>query len=202
MNEFILLLQQSKFILRNAPMETYNANSKVFSVVKAIITAGLYPNVVRIQRPPGSTNLDYLLIPYQPSSMKSSQMDDRVHFHPSSYLAAKPIPRKYQWLVHHSKVRSSRVFIRDSTFILPYALLLFGGPITVYHERQQVQVGDWVLFQTAPKTGVVFKQLRALLDQVLQKKITEPSLNIMQASNSLMETINSLLQNEEKELEL
>lgn len=202
MEEFVELLQQAKFIQKRVSMEIYNTNSNNFSIVKAIIVAGLYPNVCFIKRPPGSLSTDYHLLPFTINKTSNSATEDRVFFHPSSYLAGRSIPKKFQWLVFHSKVRSSRVFIRDSTLVLPYAFLLFGGPITVFHDKQQIQVGEWILFQAAAKTGVVFKQLRLILDQVLQKKITNPQLNLMEASKPLMETVIYLFQNEEKELEL
>jgi hypothetical protein len=45
---------------------------------------------------------------------------------------------KHRFLVFHEKIKTSRVFIRDCTVVSPYALLLFGGPITVKHESGQV----------------------------------------------------------------
>jgi ATP-dependent RNA helicase DHX29 len=38
---------------------------------------------------------------------------------------------KHRFLVFHDKVKTSKVFLRDCTVVSPYALLLFGGPITV-----------------------------------------------------------------------
>ena len=35
-----------------------------------------------------------------------------------------------------------KVFLRDSTMVTPYAVLLFGGPLRVHHKEGIVTVGD------------------------------------------------------------
>lgn len=47
------------------------------------------------------------------------------------------------------QVKQSRVFLRDSTLISPYPILLFGGDISVQHREQLICVDDWIKFQVA-----------------------------------------------------
>jgi ATP-dependent RNA helicase DHX57 len=74
----------------------------------------------------------------------------------------------------------SQLFIRDCTTISPYALLLFGGEVSVQHAAGTVTVGEgeWVRFRAAAKVGVLVKQLRHALDTLLAAKIDNPSLDI------------------------
>jgi hypothetical protein len=53
-----------------------------------------------------------------------------VAIHQSS-INQSQIRFKHRFLVFHEKVKTSKVYLRDCTVVSPYALLLFGGPITV-----------------------------------------------------------------------
>jgi ATP-dependent RNA helicase DHX36 len=55
--------------------------------------------------------------------------DGKVKPHPSSVNSfVRSFPSR--WLVYNQKVKSSDIFIRDSTCVSDYALLLFGGALT------------------------------------------------------------------------
>ncbi|CAM9277213.1 unnamed protein product, partial [Phaeothamnion confervicola] len=56
--------------------------------------------------------------------------DERVFLHPSS-VNFSTRDWSCPWLVYHERVQTSKVFIRDSTEVPAYALLLFGGEICV-----------------------------------------------------------------------
>jgi len=57
-------------------------------------------------------------------------------------------------------------------------LLLFGGEINVQHVDQILAVDDRVKFKAYAKTGVIFKELRKLLDDLLARKLDDPTVNI------------------------
>eukprot|EP00976_Prorocentrum_cordatum_P114998 1195935-Prorocentrum_minimum.AAC.1 len=88
------------------------------------------------------------------------------------------------------------VFIRECTAVSPYALLLFGGPITVRHENSQVWVDQWIPLQAAAQTAVLFKELRKALDAQLSRKINDPQLDLV--NEGVVPTIVQLLLDEEK----
>ena len=75
-----------------------------------------------------------------------------------------------------------QVFVRDSSVVTPYALVLFGGAITVRHRKAKIALGDgWVEFEAEPRIGVLAKALRAGLHALLAQKISQPGLDIARA---------------------
>ena len=76
-------------------------------------------------------------------------------------------------------MRTSKIFLRDSTMVTPYPLLLFGGTISVQHAQQTLSVdGRFIEFGAPPRTAVLFRQLRAELDKLLLQKISEPEIEL------------------------
>ena len=66
------------------------------------------------------------------------------------------------------QVKSTRVYLHDSTLVTPYPLLLFGGALSVTHAERRASVrGLGAEFVIAPRTAVVFKELRRHMDRVL-----------------------------------
>lgn len=57
-------------------------------------------------------------------------------------------------------------------------MLLFGGEIQVKHIDKLLTIDDNVKYGAYAKTGVMFKELRKLLDSVLAKKLDNPRLDI------------------------
>jgi len=60
-----------------------------------------------------------------------------------------------KWLIFHEKVKTSKVFLRDSTMITVYPLILFGGEIEVNHAKQEITVDKWIRFTAPGKIGMV-----------------------------------------------
>jgi len=76
------------------------------------------------------------------------------------------------------QVRSTRIYVRDCTLISPYPLLLFGGEIHVQHVEQVLSVDDRISYKAYAKTGVIFKELRRLLDELLATKLNNAAVDI------------------------
>ena len=74
----------------------------------------------------------------------------------------------------------TQLFIRDCSPVTPYALLLFGGDVSVQHTAGTITigVGQWTRFRAAAKVGVLVKQLRQALDVLLLEKIEDPGVDI------------------------
>ncbi|XP_052808970.1 ATP-dependent RNA helicase DHX29-like [Mya arenaria] len=162
-------------------------DKRTISKVKAILTAGLYPNVAKVT--------------YEAPVDAAVNPDNRVcvaetaqgpaHVHPSS------VNRNLQangWILFHEKVKSTRVYLRDSTLVSAYPLLLFGGEIHVQHTDQLLSVDDRIVYKAYAKTGVIFRELRKLLDDLLATKLEEPALNI--SDDPLVGLIQDLLVSE------
>ncbi len=72
--------------------------------------------------------------------------------HPSSVNArVNSFPQP--WLVYSEKVKTTGIYVRDSTNLSDYALLMFGGSLTTSKSGQGVEMLDGYLqFQASKKT--------------------------------------------------
>lgn len=107
-----------------------NENSLKWEIVKACLTAGLYPNVCRISNLGGQifSKQDKKLAPHLSSIIRErrarGQIDPNV-FHTEA-----------EWLVHGEKSRISNFsLIRNITFVPAIDVILFGGPINLPKEN-------------------------------------------------------------------
>jgi hypothetical protein len=159
----------------------FNENSGNLKLVKAILVAGLYPQVAKAV-PSG--------VPDKPAKV-STRKDGAVMVHPSSInynCAAFETP----WLVYHEKVKTSAVFLRDSSMVSPYSLLMFGGRIFLQRDKDQIKVDNWIKFQMKARTGEVVKNFRQALDAILYQKIESPGSEVAD-TESTTRTVNGIL---------
>jgi ATP-dependent RNA helicase DHX57 len=116
--------------------------------------------------------------------------DGRVFLHPASVNF--PVGHfESPYLVFTEKVKTSKVFLRQSTMVPAYALLLFGGEIRVKHERQAITVDTWLQFEAPARIAVLIRELRMKVDSLLLQKIQRPSVNI--SSSPVIEVLIRLL---------
>jgi ATP-dependent RNA helicase DHX57 len=101
----------------------------------------------------------------------------RVFVHPSSINMATS---KYEtgWVVFTEMVETSKVFVRQCSMAPVYALLLFGGKLTVLHEKGEILVDDWARLRAPAKVGVLVRELRKLLDDLMLAKLADPSRDV------------------------
>ena len=93
--------------------------------------------------------------------------------HPSSVNRGIGSDRKptYPFMVYHEKMRTARVYLRDSTVVAPEALLLFGGNLEVQHANARVIMDDWIKFRCDAPVAVLLKYLRFALDDDFARRI-------------------------------
>ena len=69
-----------------------------------------------------------------------------------------------RFIIYNEVVKTSKVYLRDSTTVPPEVLLLFGGKLVVHHESEVVSLGwgpeRWIHFRAPRKVGTVMKLLR------------------------------------------
>lgn len=194
--------------------ESLNANAHVPRIVKAALCAGLYSNVAQVVYPEqkyfqaahgvvtedhDAKKIRYFIRspvaesePSQPSS-SSFVPRERVFLHPSS---CNFVQTQYDspWLLYTEIVQTSKLFVRESTMVNPYALLLFGGKLEVVHEKNLLRLDQWIHFSAVARIGVLIKAIRKHLDQLLIDKIADPALDI--AQSELVSAISHLLTTE------
>ncbi|KAI3445599.1 hypothetical protein Pfo_002264 [Paulownia fortunei] len=142
------------------PFNQYSSHSVV---VKAILCAGLYPNVATIEG--GNTGC-------RPVWYDGKR---EVHIHPSSVNSSQKT-FQYPFLVFLEKVETTKVFLRDTTIVSPYSILLFGGSINVQHQTGLVIVDNWLKMAAPAQTAVLFKELRFTLHSILKELISKPQV--------------------------
>lgn len=179
--------------------QPFNMYSYHSSIVKAILCAGLYPNVAATEKGIAGVALGNLK---QSAGLTGKGhpiwYDGRreVHIHPSS-INSNWKEFRYPFLVFLEKVETNRVFLRDTTIISPYSVLLFGGSINVQHQTGLVTIDGWLKLTAPAQTAVLFKELRLTLHSILKELIRKPG-NVDIASNKVVSSIIHLLLEEDK----
>ncbi|KAG2566262.1 hypothetical protein PVAP13_7NG205600 [Panicum virgatum] len=177
----------------------FNAYARCTSVIKSVICAGLYPNVAASLEgvDPGA------LGGRKPSDILFSKDRPRwydgrreVHIHPSSVNHSLKAVR-YPFLVFLEKVETTKVFLRDTSVISPYSLLLFGGSMVIQHQTGVVVIDGWLRLSATAQTAVLFKQLRITLDAVLKELTRKPEMATF-VDNEVVRSIIHLLLEEDK----
>ena len=143
----------------------YSSHAGDLELLRAVLAAGMYPNVVLVQQKKNR-------------AMFRTWEDGKVDLHPASVNAKE----KYfpsAWLVYNDKVKSSGIFVRASTMVSDYALLLFGGKIETYGAASVSMLFDYVQF-TAPR-GIIalVLELRLQLDRLLHEKVESPDMDLI-----------------------
>lgn len=181
----------------------FNAHASDVRILKAALCAGFYSQVVKVKYPDtkyyesahgnveknnAAQEIKYFIPssavatdddPSSSSSSKSSVYvpDERIFIHPSS-INFQASRYASPWLIFNELIKTSKVFVRETSMIAPYALLLFGGKIDIQHDKGLVVLDNWIRFQAVPLIAVLIKTIRSELDHLLQKKIKEPEWDI------------------------
>ena len=195
-----------------AALAAASVNASNEPLVRAVICAGLYPNVALADNAqgPGSggaserdtksaarMNARDRFAAAARSSIRTKR-DGVVSLHPTSVVfGAETSDHKKRFLLFHEKVKTTKVYLRDATLVGAYPLLLFGGKVEVDHARAKASCDGWIRFRAAPRVAVLFKNLRRELDATLMRKIADPSLDVDAESAGLVRTIVELLESEE-----
>ena len=66
--------------------------------------------------------------------------------------------------------------------VWPWALLLFGGDVTVDHNSNELWVANWIQFKASPRIGVLVKYLKQALSVLLSQKFANPFLQLEESS--------------------
>ncbi|KAG9314147.1 P-loop containing nucleoside triphosphate hydrolase protein [Chiua virens] len=179
-----------------------NVNSTNANLIKAVILGGLWPRVARVRLPASAIKFDKVQAGtvQRENTAKEYKMYDvrhgRVFLHPSSVLFGEST-WKSPFLTYFQLQQTTKVFVRGATEVPMYALLLFGGPVTVNHVGGGLVVGHGdctVKLKAWPRIGTLVNQLRRLLEAQLQQCIeqglmlgSEQDLLVCNAITALLE---------------
>ncbi|XP_015900441.3 DExH-box ATP-dependent RNA helicase DExH1 isoform X2 [Ziziphus jujuba] len=178
--QFLDLLSDIGFVDKSMGASAYNQYSHDLEMVCAILCAGLYPNVVQCKKRGKRTAF-------------FTKEVGKVDIHPASVNAGVhlfPLP----YMVYSEKVKTTSIFIRDSTNISDYALLLFGGNLIPSKTGEGIEMLGGYLHFSAPKTTIeLIRKLRGELDRLFKKKIEEPRLDISKEGKGVVAAVVELL---------
>ncbi|CAL1385571.1 unnamed protein product [Linum trigynum] len=179
--------------------QLFNMYSHHSSIVKAILCAGLYPNVAATDQGVVSSALNNLKQSHGSTSKGLPIWYDgrrEVRIHPSS-VNANLETFQYPFVVFLEKVETNKVFLRDTTVISPFSLLLFGGSINIQHQSRLVTVDGWLKLTAPAQTAVLFRELRRTLHSLLTELIQKPEKSGI-VENEVVKSMVHLLVEEEK----
>lgn len=114
-------------------------------MISAVLCAGLYPNVIQCKRR-GKRTAFY------------NKDVGKVDIHPSSVNAGTQL-FPFPYMVYGQKVKSTDIFVRDSTNISDYALLLFGGALLQSKNSEGIEMLGGYLHFSAPRTVIQLIQV-------------------------------------------
>lgn len=145
-----------------------NAHGAHENLLKGVIAGALWPRVARVTLPAGAVKFDKVSAgtvqrANAAKEFRFGELDGaRVFLHPGSVLFGAAA-WKADFVAYFARHKTTKVFLRDATEVPTYALLLFGGPVTVDHVKGglTVKTSDGVLKLKAwPRIGVLVNQLR------------------------------------------
>ena len=174
---------------------TENANSKNVGLVRAVLCAGLYPNIIVAPR---------TLVGSSKKSDKKvgecafqSHRKGEVYLHPST-IAFEESKLDSRYCCYHEMVKTSKTYVRDCTTVSPFALLLFGGTLKVYQTHGICSIDGWLKFRIDAKKGTLVKYLRGQMERILLKKIVSPEEDVAgsEEGKALIQSISILFQRE------
>ncbi|KAL8259783.1 hypothetical protein R6Q59_027736 [Mikania micrantha] len=181
--QFLDLLSGIGFVDKSKGANVYNQYSDDMEMVCAVLCAGLYPNVAQCKRRGKRTAL-------------YTKEVGKVDIHPASVNAGVhvfPLP----YLVYSEKVKTSSVYIRDSTNISDYALLMFGGNLIPSKNGDGIEMLDGYLQFSASKSVLgLIKKLRGEVDRLLKRKIEDPTMDVNVEGKGVVAALVELLHNQ------
>lgn len=178
----------------NDPPSAADAYSDNMPLIKAILCAGLYPNIIVAPRPLVRVGG---MSDKQAGECAFQSLKGEVYLHPSTIsFSEKHLDSRY--CCYHEIVRTSKTYVRDCTPVSEFALLLFGGSLKVYHTHGVVTVDDWLKFRISPKAAALVKHLRAQMESMLLKKIVSPTEDITGSdeAKALIQAVSTLFASE------
>uniref|UniRef100_A0A672ZR70 RNA helicase n=1 Tax=Sphaeramia orbicularis TaxID=375764 RepID=A0A672ZR70_9TELE len=195
-----------------------NVNSENWAVVKAALVAGMYPNLVHIDK----------------SSVLSSDKEKKVHFHPTSILsqihlkevspatAAQALPT--DWLLYDEMRRGHRMAsVRCCSLVTHITVAIFSGGVKLpssalnpaaqrgsralnddsdgeAEDLSELQIDQWIVFAMDRQAAENVFELKQKWQNLFNKKIRCPSKpRSEEEDEALINTLVSVLMAEEQE---
>eukprot|EP00092_Neocalanus_flemingeri_P000813 GFUD01000866.1.p1 GENE.GFUD01000866.1~~GFUD01000866.1.p1 ORF type:complete len:1316 (+),score=569.14 GFUD01000866.1:71-3949(+) len=217
-NQVLAQLRASGFVRArgSGDIRDINSNSDNWGLVKACMVAGLYPNLVRVDREGG---------------VMRTQKESKVRIQPGS-VVGKAMNLRTDWLVYEEMTRVGRTaYVRGVTPVCPAAVALFGGPSKLSREGEGgggnlyleessdseveevdnsssssvVMVDSWTVFTCSEEVAMQVMQLRQKWFSLWIRRLSTTSKQARiqeEQDDAVISSIAALLQLEEQSLGL
>ena len=189
-NQVLAQLRASGFVRArgSGDIKSINTNSNNWSLVKACLTSGLYPNVIRVDKEAGQ---NYVL---------RTERESKVRLSPGSVLTSSSVPGlNTEWLLYEEMSRVGRMaLVKGVTPISALTLALFAGSDqaggvegagNVYLEETSdseveegeangsslVTVDTWTVFNSNQETSQLLSHLRQKWNGVWSRRLCNTS---------------------------
>ncbi|KAL8474750.1 hypothetical protein ACS0TY_031257 [Phlomoides rotata] len=159
--------------------ESCNKCSHDEHLIRAVVCAGLFPGICSVVNKEKSVSL-------------KTMEDGGVLLHSNSVNGQESRIR-FPWLVFNEKVKVNSVFIRDSTGVSDSVVLLFGGNVSNGGlDGHMKMLGGYLEFFMKPELGTMYLSLRRELDELLQRKLLNPKMEV-ESYNELLTAVRLLV---------
>ena len=182
--QFAQHLHEMNFIRTPDPKESgANRNSENEALVRAVICAGLYPNVAKVMKVVNKGGKRYLVF--------RTHRENHVELHPkSSNTQFTDLEEfRFQWFVYHVKMKSAKVLLHDTSMISPLSLAFFGenlnqGMETIRGlEINLLKVDRLIKFNCDANTVAVISKLRQMFHEFLAYRVSHPGFTDWRSSD-------------------
>jgi ATP-dependent RNA helicase DHX36 len=154
---------------RSTLLGTKSSERDDIHLVRAVIAAGLYPNIIIAPETLSGKVAGEVVF-------RGREIND-IYLHPSATsYTAKVLDSRYG--CYHEIMKTSRIYVRDLTPVSKFALLLFGGDLKVFQTHSVVAVDGWLKFRVDAKPATLVKYLRSSLETLLLTKIMNPAIDV------------------------
>ncbi|XP_072015621.1 LOW QUALITY PROTEIN: ATP-dependent DNA/RNA helicase DHX36-like [Amphiura filiformis] len=150
-----------------------NRNSENEQLIKAVLCAGLYPNIAEIKEGRYSWKKKMK----RPAKFRTPS-DGNVKVHPKSVNCDGKEFNGNRWMLYHLKLKSTGIFLHDTSIVEPYPLLFFGGKLQSCDEdgMNVITMDGLVKFHAPARIAQLVQELRHQMEQLLEHKITHPGI--------------------------
>lgn len=156
----------------NSKTECCNLNSNNLDLVRAVLVAGLYPNLVKV------VNLG--------KRQKIFTLTEKsVSFHPKSVLSNEYY-LDHSLAIFYKIMKSNQIYLHDVTGVSPFPVLFFGNNFehktspTKYHT---ISIDEKLNFKCTSSTADVIKKLRKRMTMFLEYKISHPDITDLKSDS-------------------
>lgn len=150
-----------------------NVNSSNHDLIRAILCAGLLPNVARVSTVRQRSHSGGQRRGPHPKVVTVE--DGRVAIHPRS-VNANSDEFQSSWLCYHTKVRTTSIYLHECSEVLPTALLFFADDLKKKTNGKvlTVEVARGIEFQSDRHSVDVLEHLRSRWNDYLEYRVSHP----------------------------